>query len=414
MDDIRRTELSITYEGHNANKIGNIESFSYTDESGGNSDAISLTIDNIDKRWQNGWLPKMSDKIQVQITKYKGGAAAFNCGEFVVDDFSISSKPLTCTINATSTPINDGFRVQTKSKTWQSVTAKQIATEIATAAGIQLEFDGDDSKVIEKIEQSNETDAAFLSKVAGDYSLKMKVYSSKIIIYSEDKYEDKAAVYSINPSMCSDWEYTSSVVGTYTGAVFSYTNAKKNETYTVNVGTNERLLYINETAENAADAESKALAKVNEANRGLITMKINLKEPLFVAATSNVMLVDFSGTVDGKYFVNKVDHTIDSNGYKVSLELRKIIQKIGKPGEENKDGGKKSESTTGAKGNYTVKKNDNLWNIARKFYGGKGELYKKIYDANKDLIEEVARSHGKTSSSNGHWIWEGTILNIPE
>ena len=143
-------------------------------------------------------------------------------------------------------------------------------------------------------------------------------------------------------------------------------------------------------------------------------MKINLKEPLFIAATSNVTLTGFSGTVDGKYFVNKVDHTIDSNGYKVGLELRKIIQKIGKPGEENKDGDKKVEGTAGAKGSYTVKKNDNLWNIARKFYGGKGELYKKIYEANKELIEEVARSHGKTSSSNGHWIWEGTVLNIPE
>ena len=250
--------------------------------------------------------------------------------------------------------------------------------------------------------------------MAGDYSLKMKVYSSKIIIYSEDKYEAKATVYSINPSMCSDWEYTSSVVGTYTGAVFSYTNAKKNETYTVNVGTNERLLYINETAENSADAESKALAKLNEANRGLITIKINLKEPLFIAATSNVTLADFSGAVDGKYFVNKVDHTIDSSGYKVGLELRKIIQKIGKPGEENRDGDKKSKGITSEKGNYTVKKNDNLWSIARKFYGGKGELYKKIYEANKDLIEEVARSHGKTSSNNGHWIWEGTVLNIPE
>ena len=145
MDNVRKTKLSITYEGHEATKIGNIESFSYTDESGGNSDAISLTIDNIDKRWQNGWLPKMNDKIKAEITRYAVGVLGFNCGEFVVDDFSINSKPLTCTINATSTPINDGFKIQTKSKTWQSVTVKQIATEIATAAGIPLEFDGDDS-----------------------------------------------------------------------------------------------------------------------------------------------------------------------------------------------------------------------------------------------------------------------------
>ena len=60
---------------------------------------------------------------------------------------------------------------------------------------------------------------------------------------------------------------------------------------------------------------------------------------------------------------------------------------------------------------YTVKSGDCLWLIAKKFYGD-GSKWKKIYDANKSVIELTAEKHGYKSSSNGHWIFPGTKLNI--
>ncbi len=51
---------------------------------------------------------------------------------------------------------------------------------------------------------------------------------------------------------------------------------------------------------------------------------------------------------------------------------------------------------------YTVVSGDNLWKIARRFYGGSRSDWKKIYDANAVIIEEVAKQHGKPSSDNGH------------
>ena len=62
---------------------------------------------------------------------------------------------------------------------------------------------------------------------------------------------------------------------------------------------------------------------------------------------------------------------------------------------------------------YTVKSGDCLWNIAKKFYGN-GASWKKIYNANKTVIENTANKYrnGK-GSSNGHWIYPGTKLTIP-
>jgi LysM repeat protein len=62
---------------------------------------------------------------------------------------------------------------------------------------------------------------------------------------------------------------------------------------------------------------------------------------------------------------------------------------------------------------YTVKSGDCLWNIAKKFYGD-ATKWKKIYEANKSIIESTAKKYGKSSSSNGHWIYPGTKLTIPD
>lgn len=62
--------------------------------------------------------------------------------------------------------------------------------------------------------------------------------------------------------------------------------------------------------------------------------------------------------------------------------------------------------------NYTIKSGDTLWNIAKKKLGN-GSKWKSIYNANKSVIEAAAKKRGKASSSNGHWIYPGTVITIP-
>ena len=63
---------------------------------------------------------------------------------------------------------------------------------------------------------------------------------------------------------------------------------------------------------------------------------------------------------------------------------------------------------------YTVVEGDTIIKIARKFYGGFGlEGSKKIYEANKEVIESTAKKNGKESSCKGWWLFPGTKLTIP-
>lgn len=73
----------------------------------------------------------------------------------------------------------------------------------------------------------------------------------------------------------------------------------------------------------------------------------------------------------------------------------------------------KTESRPAATGGiYTVVKGDNLWSIAQRKLGS-GTRWKEIYNLNKTTIENSAKRYGKSSSSNGHWIYPGDKYTLP-
>ncbi len=71
------------------------------------------------------------------------------------------------------------------------------------------------------------------------------------------------------------------------------------------------------------------------------------------------------------------------------------------------------DTTTAPKNKtYTVKQGDNLWDIARVQLGN-GTRQTEIYNINKVTIEAAAKKYGRDSSSNGWWIYPGTVLKLP-
>ena len=73
----------------------------------------------------------------------------------------------------------------------------------------------------------------------------------------------------------------------------------------------------------------------------------------------------------------------------------------------------KRDTTTAPKNKtYTVKQGDTLWDIARVKLGN-GTKWTSIYSLNKATIEAAAKKYGRSSSSNGWWIYPGTVLKLP-
>lgn len=113
-------------------------------------------------------------------------------------------------------------------------------------------------------------------------------------------------------------------------------------------------------------------------------------------------------TIEDLEFTDDAKEGLD---YKAKLKLKEwnsagtVVYAVKKKSTKKKKQNLRAVSSKKAneqgKGTYTVKKGDCLWNIAKKFYG-KGSLYTKIYNANKDKIK------------NPNLIYAGQKLVIPK
>ena len=337
----RKATASVDYNGKNIDtKLSEfLRSFSYTDVASGESDSISLVINDRERRWINAWFPTKGDIMScvIRLTDWarEGDNPKLSCGSFIIDDFSFAGTPIQLSIGAVATPANSGFKKTERTKTYENTTIENIAKKIAKRAKIKLYYEAPRMS-IEKIEQSQKDDCSFLNELVKTYGLAMKIYKNKIVIFNEATYEKAKAVATLGEDDIEpNWQWNTTLDGKYTGATYEYTNNDKNKTFKCKVGGGSRILKVTDAANNITEAKRITLAKINEANKTDTTMTVTLtRANIKIIATSCVNITGL-GKLNGKYYVEKVTWEIGS-GVKQSLELRKVQKRF-------------TKATTGAK-----------------------------------------------------------------
>lgn len=414
MSRARRASISVNYEHVNITDevAGSVKTLTYTDVASGESDALSLSLQDRERKWMGSWATKKGDNISASATFQdwdgEGDSWSIYCGSFEVDDISMSGPPPTCTIGAVSIPRSTAFNEEERTKNWEEVTVKEIAEEIAARAGISLYYEAEEIS-IKSMEQDKQTDCKFLYSVCEKYGLAMKVFAEKIVIFDEAIYEAAAPVADLKYEDFAKYNYKSTLEGTYTGAKIAYSDPGTGEDHIVTVGGGGRIKEINEEADSAADAQKKAVAALNNANKNDTKFSGTVKARRELIASRCISIAGF-GVPDGTYYLDKVVTKISGGGasqqsieaHRVGYRMDNAVVKIDEMPEEIETDG----------GEYTVAKGDTLWKIAKQTLGSQTR-YAEIYDLNKDVIEETARGRGKRNSSNGHWLYQGTTLKIP-
>ena len=308
-----------------------LTSFSYTDKASGESDSLSIECADRNRQWLSSKMPYKGDKIQAFLLLTSGTSTKnFKCGDFTLDTFSISGEPLKISLSGLSSPAATSFSVTARSKVWENVTIKQIASDIAKRAGISLFYDAD-SILITTVEQSNQTDGAFLLSLCNDFGICMKAYSEKIVLYSMQKAITEKAVKTVGFRKTSagilqilpGWSFDSSLDGLYTGVQLSYedTNGK---TINYKTGKSTRLLKITEKKPaNLAEAERMAKAALLNANIKENVLSFSLMGNTDIVAGQNINITGIGELIDGKYFIASAEHKI-SGGYTTSYEAYRI------------------------------------------------------------------------------------------
>lgn len=324
--ETRRAYPTVYYNGKNISTTVDkyLEAFQYTDPASGESDSIEITLGNWDNNWLNGWFPDkgatLTAKVAAMNWRKEGETLQLNCGAFSLDEISFAGAPDTMTMGAVSAPANDAFQTTERTKTWEDVTIRQIASDIAKRYGLSLAYDAPSIKIT-SVEQSGATDSAFLGTICKDYGISLKVYSKKLVLFDREAYKQKAAVATIRKADMLNYTFNTTLAGTYTGGELTYTTSKGAEVI-AKLGTGPRILKSNASASTAAEAKQKLIAAIEEANHAETSLAFStVGNPLLVAG--QCINISGLGIADGKYYIDKATHTVGS-AYTTAYECVRV------------------------------------------------------------------------------------------
>ena len=190
-------------------------------------------------------------------------------------------------------------------------------------------YDAPEDPVLERAEQSEETDLAFLQKLCKDAGLALKVTDKNIVVFDIAKYEAAEPVMTITNGKDNiiSFDCWTTIHEIYRACHVKYKHGKKDElieyTFTDPKRTNGRTLEVNEKVASIEEAEKLAKKKLREKNLEEVAVSLSMIGNLALLASNTVTLVGFH-VYDGKYLITRSSHEIGS-GYTTKIELRRVI-----------------------------------------------------------------------------------------
>lgn len=336
---MRKSSVLVKYNDVDATKeIRKVfESFTWTDYASGSADTISLSLNNMNGAWlKKGYLPLHSDSLKawIRVTDWNraGDNRSVFCGRFQVDKFTAGGPPDVFVLEGICIPINRGFNVTQRNKTYKKTSVRRIMVDIAKRAGLKLVYDANNYS-IKEISQDGKSDMEFAYSVCDDYGLAMKIYNKKLVIYDLTRYEKKKKSYTIDVADLGEsgaYSIEKNVSAKYDGVKMQYTGkGKKTVTYKYVLPGKKgnRMLFMSASADSHAEAERKAKAQLLKNLREVQVLTLtNLRgDPKYKAA--ECFELTGAGQLNGKYFIDNVTHSKDGR-YTCSITAHLVATQI--------------------------------------------------------------------------------------
>lgn len=154
-------------------------SLDYTDHLSGQSDELSVTLEDTEGKWADAWYPGHGDTLTLSIG-WQGQAPRL-LGSFEIDEIELARLPSTVTIRALAAGINTAVRT-TEHRAYENTTLAAVAAQVAARQGLQLVGRIAPIKLDRLTQQ--EGDLAFLRNLAGEYDYAFKVSGRRLVFHA--------------------------------------------------------------------------------------------------------------------------------------------------------------------------------------------------------------------------------------
>lgn len=342
--DVRHVKLSVSIGGHDATSTVEpyLLTFAYTDNAGGKADSVQIELQDRDGKWATSWAPKKGTPVTAsfQCLHWFGQDqhGSLNCGSFTVDEVEYSGVPDKVSIKAVSAALTTKLRETAKTRAWEQYSLQGVAADLAGEHGLSLVYAAPAHEFLRQ-DQREESDLAFLTRMASARGANVKVHDGKLAVYEAKRGDSQGPTLTIpktggqfSPKSYSlkekatDTAFSGCEVAYYdpdTGKKHSYYfDASGNRTEAPTAGS-QKTWEVNRRVESEADARTLAQSALRKKNEGECTGSLEIMGHPELMAGLTVALTGF-GRFSGTYFVEKSEHKM-GNGYTTSCELRRTL-----------------------------------------------------------------------------------------
>lgn len=204
----------------------------------------------------------------------------------------------------------------------------QIMKEVATEAGLELEYTHDEDPLMHEVYQNVEQDHEFLTRLAKSRDLNFKVVEGKIVVFKigseHDTQNRPIKPVEIRKNKHVTFNFKREDVEAWDGcrAFIQNIHAGRPSETTLGDVSARRVYQFKETFSDRAEAEAAMRAKLRESRRTEKQCSLSLAPLPGIVAGGKVILKGFPDEADAKYLVERAVHNYDSQGgYAIDVEL---------------------------------------------------------------------------------------------
>lgn len=281
-------------------------------------------------------IPRKGVKIALSLG-WVGGDLV-DKGSFTIDEAEHSGAPDLLTLRARSADLAQSLRGR-RDQSWHGLTLGQIVKTLAERNGLRARIDaGLASLAIAHIDQTNESDVNFLTRLAKRYDAVATVKLGRLIFLpingSKTSQGKTLPVIAITRASGDSHRYAESDRDAYIGVKAFWHSAKqanrksvvvpsKSKPKALSTGTVEHnYKNLKETYATEADARSAAEAEWKRIQRGMATFSLTLAVGVpQLTPQSPVTVQGFKKQIDGtKWLATRVSHKLDDSGLTTEVE----------------------------------------------------------------------------------------------
>lgn len=357
-----QAELTIDGRRFGTQAMSRIISISLTDKRGFEADELTIELDDHDGTIA---IPKTGSKITLKLGYQETGLV--EKGEYLVSEFTASGSPDRLSITARAADLAEALAEQVE-KSWHKQTLYQIIETIAKKHKYEYIISKDyQNTKIDHIDQTNESDASFMSRLAEQYDAIATIKNGKLLFIpagesqtasgqpilpttitrasgdshsftysSSNSYQAVRAYYTdkktgqkkeviVNKDNAYPNKKTTQQTKTVKGKTFK---AKKKENDNPKVNTEgQKIKTLRHLYATESGAWSGARGAFKKIQRGVAEFSITLAvgRPDLYPETPAVVQ-GFKPEIDAEaWLITEVSHKIDSGGYTASIQFEARI-----------------------------------------------------------------------------------------